>query len=87
MVILEVVVALLGTTLFVAAMAALWLGFLGVIGAVRFGHCAECGRLGLTSSAEPLEACVRCRHNHFLHPVLTVHHAHVFRHQAKHHVA
>lgn len=80
MIVVEIAVAVLGTTMFVAAVAALWIGLLGVLGAVRFARCARCGHLGLTSSIGPLQACIRCRHDHFFHPMLAVHRAHLPHH-------
>ncbi|MGH9046356.1 MAG: hypothetical protein ACRDVW_03475 [Acidimicrobiales bacterium] len=82
MIFVEIAVGLVGTVWLVVAVAAFWIGLLGIFGAVRFIRCAKCGHLGLTSSSGPLQACVRCRHDHVLHPVLAVHHAQVFHHHA-----
>jgi hypothetical protein len=80
MVVVEILVVVLSTLLFIVVVAALWVGLLGVIGAVQFARCDRCGHLGLTSASEPLRACIRCRHGRLLHPVVAVHHGHVVHH-------
>jgi hypothetical protein len=71
-------VVLLGVVLVVTlstlATAALWIGILGVLGAVRLVRCPRCDRLELISASTPSRACLRCRHQRLLHPVMT-HHA------------
>ena len=64
---------------------ALFIGLMGVLGAVRFVRCERCGHLGLTSTTEPLRTCTYCHHDRLLHPIDTVHHAHLLhrnRHQS-----
>jgi hypothetical protein len=77
MVVVEVLAVVLVAGSFVVGTAALWVGLLGVLGAVRLVRCERCGRLGLTSPSEPLVTCARCRHDHLLHPIATLHQAHV----------
>ncbi|MGH9076658.1 MAG: hypothetical protein ACRDY0_04285 [Acidimicrobiales bacterium] len=77
---LEVVAGVLVGALFVVGTAALWVGLLGAIGAVRFVRCDRCRRFGLTSLSAPLRECVRCRHGRLLHPMVTLHDAHLFHH-------
>lgn len=76
----EVLTAVLVALLFFAVIAALWVGFLAVLGAVRFARCDRCGHLGLTSQSERLRACARCRHGRLLHPVVSVRHSHLLHH-------
>jgi DNA-directed RNA polymerase subunit RPC12/RpoP len=75
MVALEALISVLVAVAFLLGTAALWIGFLGVIGAVRFVRCEECGRIELVSTAAPARACLRCRHRRLLHPVTSVHDA------------
>ncbi len=74
MMLVEIVIALLVGCFFAIGIAALWIGLLGVAGEVRVARCERCGRLGVAPPSEPLRTCVRCRHEHLLHPVLALHH-------------
>jgi hypothetical protein len=80
MVALEALISALVAVSFIVATAALWVGFLGVIGAARFVRCEECGRIELASTVSPSRACLRCRHRRLLHPVTSLHSAHAVDH-------
>jgi len=76
MVIVEVLAGVLAGILALATLLALYGGLLGVFGVViRFVRCDRCGHLGMTSAAEPLRACARCRHGRLLHPLWALHHS------------
>ena len=73
MVALEALIGGLVAVVFILGIAALWIGFLGIIGAGRFVRCDECGRIALVSASAPPRACLLCRHRRLLHPVTSVH--------------
>ena len=75
MVIVEVLAGVLAGILALATLLAFYAGLLGVLGVIRFVRCDRCGHLGMTSTAEPLRACSRCRHGRLLHPLWALHHS------------
>jgi DNA-directed RNA polymerase subunit RPC12/RpoP len=85
MVALEALISVLVAVVFVLGVAALWIGFLGIIGTSRFVRCEECGRIELVPASAPSRACLRCRHRRLLHPVLTAHRAHAAHHEGAEH--
>ena len=75
--IIEVLTGALVVTMLIAMAAALYVGLLGALGLIRLVRCDCCGHLGMTTASAPLRACGRCRHGRLLHPLLSLHHAHV----------
>ncbi len=61
--------------LFALAIAVLWIGFLGIVGEVRFVRCPRCNHLEAAPAYLTSRACVRCRHEHVFHPVVAIHHS------------
>lgn len=77
MVVVEVLAGVLVLALALVMTIGVYLGLLGFVGAVRLVRCDRCGHLGLTSASEPRRTCAVCRHGRLLHPLLTLHHAHL----------
>ena len=75
--IVEVLTGVLVVVSVVVMAMALYVGLLGALGLIRLVRCDRCGHLGMTSVAAPLRACGRCRHGRLLHPLVSLHHAHV----------
>jgi hypothetical protein len=75
--IIEVLTGVLVVVSVVFMVVALYVGLLGALGLIRLVRCDRCGHLGMTSVAAPLRACGRCRHGRLLHPLVSLHHAHV----------
>ena len=75
MAIVEVLAGVLAGILALATLLAFYAGLLDVLGVIRFVRCDRCGHLGMTSAAEPLRACARCRHGRLLHPLWALHHS------------
>lgn len=80
MVIVEVVVGVLFAALLVVATALLWIGLLGILGALSFRRCEQCRGLELVSATAPPHLCLKCRHEHLFHPVLSTRHAYAVHH-------
>ncbi len=77
MIVIEVLVVGVVFGLAVVMTWAMYIGLLGILGVVRLVRCDRCGHLGVPSSSAPLRACAHCRHGALLHPLETLHHAHV----------
>jgi len=75
--IVEVLTGVLVAVSIVVMAVSLYVGLLGALGLIRLVRCDRCEHLGMTSVAAPLRACGRCRHGRLLHPLVSLHHAHV----------
>jgi hypothetical protein len=75
--IIEVLTGVLVVTMVIAMAVALYVGLLGALGLIRLVRCDRCGHLGMATASAPLRACGRCRHGRLLHPLLSLHHAHI----------
>lgn len=79
----EWVLGALVVLLAVATTVAMLLGIAGLVGAARLVRCQQCGRLDMTSLADPSQFCMYCRHSRLFHPVYALHHPHAAR-EAEH---
>jgi hypothetical protein len=75
--IIEVFTGVLVVTMLIAMAVALYVGLRGALGLIHFVRCDRCGHLGMTTASATLRACGRCRHGRLLHPLLSLHRAHV----------
>jgi DNA-directed RNA polymerase subunit RPC12/RpoP len=75
-VVVEDVIAALVTALGLATLIALYLGLLGIAGALQWTRCERCGHLVVTATSTALSACAYCSHERLLHPLHTIRHPH-----------
>lgn len=61
-VVVEIVGSLLVLALVGVATAGLWIGLLGVLGAVQLTRCGDCGHLAVDSASHGRRWCFVCRH-------------------------
>jgi hypothetical protein len=53
-------IALIAVGLF--TIASLYIGLLGMLGAISIGRCAMCGHVSMSLTGQPAHQCRRCRH-------------------------
>jgi hypothetical protein len=70
----EVLAAVLVFGLGVFTALGLVAGMMGIVGAVKFTRCEQCGRLVLSSMPRPVGACAWCSHRWLIHPLIELHH-------------
>jgi hypothetical protein len=54
--------------------AALYVGLLGMLGAIDIVRCDSCSHLTLCPAQRLRSSCIRCRHPLLLHPMRAIHH-------------
>jgi hypothetical protein len=54
--------------------AALYVGLLGMLGAIDIVRCDSCNHLTLSPTQRLRHYCIRCRHPLLLHPARAIHH-------------
>lgn len=68
--------AALATALALATLIALYLGLLGLTGALHWTRCERCGHLLVSATSTARNDCRYCRHDRLLHPLHTIRHPH-----------
>jgi len=73
MITVKILAFVLTAALFVVAAIALYIGGMGVTGAIQLARCTNCGHTTVVAPHEGAGSCPFCRHERILHPVHTLH--------------